>query len=285
MHGSIGPSCAVAQLENETLTVWTHSQGVYPLRKSIAEMLRIPEDRVHCMHLEGSGCYGHNGADDVAADAALIARALPGRPVRVQWMRDQEHGWEPFGSAMVAQARASLDAGGMIANWHYEVWSNAFHASGRGRKSHDGVASGRAVPATGADSAAGRRRRSQRDTALQVRERARRPSLHCTDAVARLRPARARRLHERVLPVAVEIELQHETGYVRPVRFVAANDSGQIVNPYGIRNQIEGGIVQSASWTLQEAVSFDEVRITSRVLEHLIQSCGFPTCPIRWKST
>src|SRR6266545_210214 len=88
MHGSIGPSCAVALWENDGITVWTHSQGVYPLRKSLAELLRLPAGKVRCIHTEGSGCYGHNGADDVAADAALVARAVPGRPVRVHWMRE-----------------------------------------------------------------------------------------------------------------------------------------------------------------------------------------------------
>ena len=112
-------------LRGGALTVWTHSQGVYPLRAALAEMLRLPQDQVHCIHMEGSGCYGHNGADDVAADAALLAVALPGRPVRVQWMRDQEHAWEPFGAAMVTSVRASLDAQGAVADWHYEVWSNA----------------------------------------------------------------------------------------------------------------------------------------------------------------
>ena len=123
MHGAIGPSCAVALFDRARLTVWTHSQGVYPLRKSIAAMLAMPEAMVECIHAEGSGCYGHNGADDAAADAAIIARALPGRPVRVQWMREDEHGWEPYGSPMIAQARAALDAGGMIASWDYELWS------------------------------------------------------------------------------------------------------------------------------------------------------------------
>src|SRR5262249_41514387 len=125
MHGSIGPSCAVALVEAGGLTVWTHSQGVYPLRRAIAEMLRLPLDKVRAIHMEGSGCYGHNGADDVAADAALVAMAFPDRPVRVQWMRDQEHTWEPFGAAMLTSVRASLDDGGAITNWQYEVWSNA----------------------------------------------------------------------------------------------------------------------------------------------------------------
>jgi nicotinate dehydrogenase subunit B len=83
MHGAIGPSCAVGLWQDDALTVWTHAQGVYPLRRSIAGMLRLPDGRMRCLHMEGSGCYGQNGADDAAADAALLARALPGRPVRV----------------------------------------------------------------------------------------------------------------------------------------------------------------------------------------------------------
>ena len=94
MHGSIGPSCAVALFEGGQLTVWTHSQGVSPLRGALAELLGLPEARVRCIHREGAGCYGHNGADDVAADAALVAQALPGRPIRMQWSREQEHGWD-----------------------------------------------------------------------------------------------------------------------------------------------------------------------------------------------
>ncbi len=105
-------------------TVWTHTQGVYPLREALAEMLAVDASQVHCIHVEGSGCYGHNGADDVAADAALLARALPGRPVRVQWMREDEHGWEPYGPPMIVDARASLDASGSIVDWSYEVASN-----------------------------------------------------------------------------------------------------------------------------------------------------------------
>jgi len=97
MHGSIGPSCAVASFDGDALTVWSHAQGMFPLRQAIAEMLRLPEEKVRCIHMEGAGCYGHNGADDAAADAALLARALPGRPVRVQWMREQEHQSEPYG--------------------------------------------------------------------------------------------------------------------------------------------------------------------------------------------
>ena len=88
------------------MTVWTHTQGVYPLRAALAGLLRMPPEQVRCIHVEGSGCYGHNGADDVAGDAALIARAVPGRPIRVQWMREQEHTNEPYGAAMIAEVEA-----------------------------------------------------------------------------------------------------------------------------------------------------------------------------------
>jgi CO/xanthine dehydrogenase Mo-binding subunit len=124
MHGSIGPSCAVAHLDNGTMTVWTHTQGVFPDRAALAELLQMPPDKVRCIHAEGSGCYGHNGADDAAADAALLARAVPGTPVRVQWMREQENTWEPFTPAMITDVQASLDPDGRIVDWTYDVWSN-----------------------------------------------------------------------------------------------------------------------------------------------------------------
>jgi CO/xanthine dehydrogenase Mo-binding subunit len=87
LHGSIGPSCAVALFWDGVLTVWTHTQGGYPLKKALVELTRLPADRVRCIHAEGSGCYGHNGDDDVAADAALVAMALPGRPIRFRCRR------------------------------------------------------------------------------------------------------------------------------------------------------------------------------------------------------
>ena len=100
MPRSVRPA-RVAEFKDGTLTVWTHSQGVFPLRHELVKALKLPPQRVRCIHVEGSGCYGHNGADDVALDAALLARAAAGRPVRLQWMRDDEFAWEPYGSAMV----------------------------------------------------------------------------------------------------------------------------------------------------------------------------------------
>lgn len=123
-HASIGPSCAVAQWTDGKLRVWTHSQGVYPLRADLANVLGIEPAAVRCTHAEGAGCYGHNGADDAALDAALLARATGGRAVKLQWMRDDEFMWEPYGSAMVMKLGAALDAQGNIVSWSHEVWSH-----------------------------------------------------------------------------------------------------------------------------------------------------------------
>jgi nicotinate dehydrogenase subunit B len=125
MHGSIGPSCAVALMDGDALTVWSHTQGVYPDREAISELLGMPIERVRIIHVEGAGCYGHNGADDAAADAALIARAVPGRPVRVQWTREQEHGWEPFGPAMTMDIAGTVGEDGRISHFIYDLWSNS----------------------------------------------------------------------------------------------------------------------------------------------------------------
>ena len=123
-HGSIGPSCAVAQWKEGRVTVWTHSQSVFQLRGDMVKVLKMPEADIQCVHREGAGCYGHNGADDVALDAALLARATNGRPVKLQWMREDEFAWEPYGSAMVMNMSAGLDAAGKIVDWTHELWSH-----------------------------------------------------------------------------------------------------------------------------------------------------------------
>jgi nicotinate dehydrogenase subunit B len=333
-HGSIGPSCAVAQLRDGQMTVWTHTQGVYPDRNAIAELLRMPKEQVRCIHVEGSGCYGHNGADDAAADAALIAQALPGVPVRVQWTREQEHGWEPFGPAMVAKTRAALDSSGTIVDWEYHVWSNT-HATRPGPAGALLAARHLAGPFSqpkpkplpqpegGGDRNAvplyrlpGAKVVHHFIPEMPLRVSALRSlGAYCNvfaiesfmDEVARaadadpvefrlkhLDDARARDVitaaaerfgwaRRQQVPrgrgagfafaryknlagycaVAVEIEIERETGRARVVRAVAAVDVGQVVNPDGLRNQIEGAILQSTSWTLYESVNFDETRITS----------------------
>ncbi len=131
-HASVGTSCAVARWDGATLEVWTHSQGVYNLRADLAKALAMSEDAILVLHVEGAGCYGHNGADDVALDAALAARAVPGKPVRLLWSRAEELGWGPMSSAMVVDVEASLDAAGNIAVWREEVISHG-HSSRPGR--------------------------------------------------------------------------------------------------------------------------------------------------------
>jgi nicotinate dehydrogenase subunit B len=333
-HGSIGPSCAVAQLADGTMAVWTHTQGVYPDRQAIAEMLRMPASNVRCIHVEGSGCYGHNGADDAAADAALIARAMPGTPVRVQWTREQEHAWEPFGPAMVTKLKASLDGDGKIADWNFEVWSNTHSMrpggagcllAGQHMAQPFAVPPGKPLPLpegggdrnaipiytfpnahvvhhfipemplrisamrslgayhnvfsiesfmdelaslAGADPVEFRLRHLDDARGREVIEKAaqgfgwRKEQKAPLDRGYGFAFARYKNLAA-YCAIASEVEVNRETGRLRLVRAVAAVDSGQVVNPDGLINQIEGAIVQSMSWTLYESVTFDDTRITS----------------------
>lgn len=333
-HGSIGPSCAVAQLVDGEYTIWTHSQGVYPLRKALSGFLRTAEDRIRCIHREGSGCYGHNGADDVAADAALLARALPGRPVRVQWMRADEQTWEPFGSAMAMRCDASLDAAGNVVGWNYDVWTPTHSTRPDGHAGRfiaswhvetpfapppgdiipqpAGGGDRNAIPlydfpvtkvvyrhisetplrssalrglgayanvfaiesfmdelavAAGADPVEFRIRHLKDPRARAVIERAAEKfgwsAFKAGDgrgkgiAFARYKNSAA------YTAVIMEVAVDRTSGAIRLVRAVAANDSGQMINPTGIKMQIDGGIIQAASWTLKEEVMYDRTRIQS----------------------
>jgi CO/xanthine dehydrogenase Mo-binding subunit len=126
-HASMGPSCATALVtdrDGARLEVWSHSQGVYFLRRELARALDLTEDHITVTHVEGAGCYGHNGADDAALDAALLALAAPGRPVQVVWSRADELGWAPFGAAAVVRIAAGLDSGGNVLSWQHEIWGN-----------------------------------------------------------------------------------------------------------------------------------------------------------------
>jgi nicotinate dehydrogenase subunit B len=131
-HGSIAPSCAMAQWEGDRVRIWTHSQGVYLLRSDLSMVFKMPRESIIVEHVEGAGCYGHNGADDVALDAALLAKAVPGRPVRVQWSRTDEMSHAPFGAAMTVEVEADLDAGGEIVDWRHSIWGNG-HTARPGR--------------------------------------------------------------------------------------------------------------------------------------------------------
>jgi len=131
-HASIAPSCAMAQWSGDRVHVWTHSQGVYLLRTDLALVLKLPAENIIVEHMEGAGCYGHNGADDVALDAVLLAKAAGGRPVRVQWSREDEMTHAPFGAAMAIEIEADLDAQNEIIGWRHGIWGNG-HVARPGR--------------------------------------------------------------------------------------------------------------------------------------------------------
>lgn len=138
-HASLGPSCAVARWgDADRLEVWSHCQGPYPLRAEIAKILGIAVDGIVVRHMEGAGCYGHNGADDAAFDAVMLARAVPGRPVRLQWSREDEFGWEPFGPAMVVDVEGAIDADGNIVEWQQDHYTNK-HICRPGRHPNPGL--------------------------------------------------------------------------------------------------------------------------------------------------
>jgi len=333
LHGSIGPSCGVALFRDGQLTVWSHTQGVYPDRAAIAEMLGMQPNRVRVIHSEGAGCYGHNGADDAAADAALIASKLPGRPIRLMWMREQEHIGEPFGAAMLMKIRATLGDDGRISGWAYDLWSNDHNTRPGGARSllaaqskenpfppaapklaitPNGNGDRNANPlydlpnkrvlwhfvedmplrisalrGLGAYANVVAIESSMDELAVMANADPVEFRLqHLSDPRARdvvqlaaerfgwsnapLAPYRGRGFAfskyknlAAYLAIAVEIEIDRETGRVRLVRAVSAIDTGEAINPDGIINQTEGGILQATSWTLYEAVTFDDSEVTS----------------------
>ena len=124
MHASLAPSAALAHLDAGVLTVRTHSQGLYPLRAAIAATLGLDPASVQVVHAPGAGCYGHNGSDDAALEAAIVARAFPGRAVLLKWSREDEHAWEPYGPAMRIEMCAHLDDGGGVLHWSHETYSD-----------------------------------------------------------------------------------------------------------------------------------------------------------------
>jgi nicotinate dehydrogenase subunit B len=333
-HGSIGPSCAVALYDKDEMTIWTHSQGAFDVHRVVAELLGMPPEKVRAIHREGAGCYGHNGADDVAAEAALIAKAVPGRPIRLQWMREQEFGWEPLGPGMVTELQASLDVDNRIVSWSHEIWSNTHSTrpvgaggvliggevnpgfptpepepipmpEGDGSRNSNPlyalpnmhviyhflkdmplrVSALRSLGAhlnvfsiecmldelaemAGVDPLIFRLNHMKDERAHAVMteaterfgwsKRIRRDGCRgCGMAFARYKNIGA------YLAVVMEVEVDRDTGNISVRRVVAATDCGQPVNPSGIRNQIEGGIIQSLSWTTREEVTFSATHRTS----------------------
>ena len=332
-HASMGPSCGVADVRADSATVWSATQGAYALRAALAELLGIPEPRVRVEWTEGSGCYGHNGADDAAADAAVLSRAV-GRPVRVQWSREDEMAWDPKGPAMLMEAAGTLGAGGAVRAWDYVVTTPTHSARPGGHAGNllAGQLMGLA-PRTGHVGGDRNARHSYDFASSRVRVRwldhavlrasamrglgapanvfAIESFVDELAAAARADPVRFRLRHlrdpraaavveraaamahwdERPSPRAgaahgdaatgrgmaflqyenafayvatvAEVEVERRTGRVRVTRVWVAHDCGLVVNPDGLRNQIEGGTVQSISRTLHEEVRFDRDRVTS----------------------
>jgi len=122
-HASMAPSCALAEFRDGHLTVRSHGQGMHPLRRNLADVLGLPIESITAQHLHGAGCYGHNGADDAALDAALVAMRLPGKCIRLMWRREEEFGFEPVGPAMLVTLHVDLDESGRPADWTTEIWS------------------------------------------------------------------------------------------------------------------------------------------------------------------
>ena len=336
MHGSIGPSAAIALYDAQVLKVWTHSQGIFPLRLALADVLALAEDKIHLVHVPGAGCYGHNGADDVALDAALAARAVPGRPIMLKWERADEHAWEPFGSAMQIELQASLDDTGRVIYWNHETFSDTHMSRPSAHRENSRLLAAWHLqsprpappvkPTPGFHTGIHRNADPIYDFAdrrvvkhlvhdLPLRVSALRSLgayanvfaiesfmdelAHFRDMdplefrLAHLSDNRARAVleaatskansgfssaddgHGRGLAVAryknskcyvaVVIDLiVDDYGAIQLLRAVIAADAGQIVDPDGLRNQLEGGLMQSASWTLKEQVNFDDKGIVSR---------------------
>lgn len=335
-HASIGPSAGMARWDGDKLTVWAHSQGIYPLQAALSCAFDMPADDIRCIYAENAGVYGHNGADDAAMDAAMLARAVPGKCVRVQWMRDDEFKWEPFGSAMVVMLQASTDKTGKIIDWNCDLWSNAHAGRPRAKKETAGfIACWHRADATpppepvdnnGRDGGAHRGARPYYDFATgrlakhfvkphplrvsslralgtfgnifaiesMLDELAEVAGVDPVEMRLRhLEDARARAVVEKAAEMAgwnpkswgngfgqgiafnryknskcyaavvFNVEVDEATGVIRTPRAFIAADAGLAINPDGIANQLEGGLIQAASWTLKEAVRFDPVRITS----------------------
>jgi nicotinate dehydrogenase subunit B len=327
-HGSIGPSCAVASFADGKLTCWTASQSTHTLRKQLAAMLKMPEADVRCVYIEGAGCYGRNGHEDAAADAALLARAV-GRPVRMQWMRADEHGWDPKGPPTLLDMRAGIDPEGHVTAWESELFvpegaaglvaltgADLAGLDSLGQMSPGGVLNDLAIPYLVPNvTTAAHRLESTPLRPSWIRSPGRLQNTfaneaffneiaagigadpldmrldHLADArgkellehLARLSKWRERPKPDRNAEVVTgrglayvkyelvrtyvgmvaEVEVNRTSGTLAAKRFYVVHDCGQIINPDGVRNQIEGSVVQTVSRSLKEEIKFDRSMVTS----------------------
>lgn len=328
-HGSMGPSCAVAEYKGDELTVWTASQATHLLRKQLANMLAMPEERIRCIYIEGSGCYGRNGHEDAAADAALLAIET-GKPVRVQWSRADEHGWDPKGPPTLIDYRGALDADGNLLGWESEVYipqkpkavavklvaaelAGLPHEDAHPGNIHQNMAIPYAVPnitatahwlaetpfraswirtpgrmqntfgnecfidecaaAAGVDPMKYRRGLLNDPRGLELltrlanvsgwKPRGGRTAASGDEAKGRGMAYIKYELVRTYVGAVADVTVNRRTGRIKVDRFYICHDCGQIINPDGLKNQIEGNVVQTVSRTLMEDLQFDRSTVTS----------------------
>ena len=328
LHGMIGPSCAVADVRGDKATIWAGTQGPFRTRKSVAELLGLQEKNVHVIYREGSGCYGRLSTDDAPEDAALLSRAV-GKPVRVQWMREDEHGWEPKGPAQLMTVRAGVDAQGKITGWDFMdrsfPWTEAqgmpllasrqiglkpkaqgnSNGTGGGGDIYDfenqkilaaGIpwvhedptplrTSNLRAPGElarcfasesfldeiatdlGVDPAQFRLRYLGNNKRAADALAAATQKAEWKDRASSARSSAGSKVSGRgvamgnrgntITATVAEIEVDKANGKIVVKRITLAHDCGLIVNPDGLRNQIEGNVIQGVSRTLMEQVHFD----------------------------
>jgi nicotinate dehydrogenase subunit B len=329
-HASLGPSCAVADVRPDGTTIWTASQGPHGMRTNFSRVFGIPEDKLRVIFLDGSGSYGSNGNDDAAAEAYLLSREV-GKPVRVQWMREDEHAWDPKGPPQVIELHGALDAQNRIAAWDAQMWLpmniqgsrpllavdaagiTQPHGQGAGLMSQNGdppysasnvrvvvhwmkstplrpsnlrapgkIANVFAVEsftdelaaAAGTDPVEFRLRGLSDSRAIDVIKRAAemigwesRPSPNRRTVAGPLTGrgfAYARyKQAENYVAIAMEVAIDRATGAIGVRRVTCAHDGGLVINPDGLKNQIEGSILQTLGRTLHEEVQFNSSKVTS----------------------
>jgi CO/xanthine dehydrogenase Mo-binding subunit len=330
-HGSLGPSAGLAQYQDGKLTIWTHNQGVYPMRALAARITGLAPEAIEVIHGQGPGCYGHNGADDPPIDAALIAIRRPGRPIRVQWRREDEFGYAPVGTAMLMELSAELDASGRLVDYTAEIW-NTPHTGARGTAVAESALPGYVAPppppqrlmpdgsrfsggllnATPSyEIEATRTLEHVIETPIRsssLRSLGGAPNTFAAESfideiaeaagqdplayrLAMLKDPRGRAVLTRLAEmcgwakrweagtgrglglaydrhrgrgamVACGAEVEVDAG-VKLVKLWCACDGGLIINPDGAKNQIEGGMIMAASWTLKEQVKLGGAGVAS----------------------
>jgi len=329
-HASLGPSCAVADVRADSATIWTASQGTHGNRGTFARFLGLPREKVRLIYVEGSGCYGMNGHEDAAADAAILSQAVE-RPVRVQWSREDEHGWDPKGPPQLLDMSGAVDASGNILNWRADMWIPqttkgmpdipllAPEAAGLDdvRGLNPGLISQNGDPpyaatrvqvvahwlkdtplrpaplrspgkpancfavesfidelaaAAGLDPVEFRLRGLKDPRGIEVIKRMAAlmkwqsrpsPSSEQGSAIAYGRGiAYVHYKHsETYVAMGMDVAVERGSGRINVERVVCAHDCGQIINPDGVRAQVEGSILQTLSRVLKEEVKFDRSRV------------------------